>query len=274
MEKRFVRSFAVFLIVLLPVLAGCAESSTVSLGKESYREDAVFQVSTINGLLQGLFDGEVTCGELKKKGDLGIGTFDGLDGEMILVDGRVLQVKASGKVRPAPDWFKTPFATVVFFSPQYTKTVKAVSGLDDLQVLLDDFITNRNMFSGIRIDGTFSYVKTRSVPRQVKPYPPLVEATKNQPEFEMRNVRGTIVGFYCPPYVEGINVPGYHLHFVTQDRSQGGHLLECVLEEGKVQMDPIGEFRMKIPTGRDFADADLTMDLNKEMEEVEKGGGN
>lgn len=259
-------------MLLLPALAGCAGNSAVRLGEGGYPEDAVFQVSTINGSLQGLFDGQVTCGELKKKGDLGIGTFDGLDGEMILVDGRVLQVKASGKVQPAPDWFKTPFATVVSFSPQYTKTVKAVSGLADLQVMLDDLTTSRNMFSGIRIDGTFSYVKTRSVPRQVKPYPPLVEVTENQPVFEMRNVRGTIVGFYCPPYVKGINVPGYHLHFVTQDRNRGGHLLECVLEEGRVKVDTIREFHMKLPAGSDFANADLTTDRKKEMEEVESGG--
>ncbi|MCL6449529.1 MAG: acetolactate decarboxylase [Armatimonadetes bacterium] len=125
------------------------------------------------------------------------------------------------------------------------------------------------MFYAIRIDGTFSYVKTRSVPEQAKPYPPLAEVTKNQPVFEMRNVRGTVAGFYCPPYVEGLNVPGYHLHFVAEDRRQGGHLLECSFQEGKVQMDQTREFYLTLLAGSDFAVADLTTGRAEELKKAE-----
>ena len=78
-----------------------------------------------------------------------------------------------------------------------------------------------------------------------------------------------MVGFYCPPYIHGLNVPGYHLHFVTEDRKQGGHLLECSLQEGTVQMDPIREFHMLLPAGSDFAQANLTTDRKEELKKVE-----
>lgn len=243
MTKRLYRVIAAILLVAVLTLAGCAQAGQPEKLKEAGRpEGTVFQVSTINALLQGLYDGEMTCGELKKQGDLGVGTFDGLDGEMVVIDGRILQVKADGKVLPAADEEKAPFATVTFFKADQSQKVKEVADYAQLQRLLDGLVTNRNLFCAIRIDGTFSYVKTRSVPRQVKPYPPLAEAVKNQSVFEMRNVRGTVVGFYCPPYVQSLNVPGYHLHFVTEDRKQGGHLLECSLQEGTLQMDPVRNF--------------------------------
>lgn len=116
MTKRLYRVIAAILLAAVLALAGCAQAGKPEKLNEAGRpEDTVFQVSTINALLQGLYDGEITCGELKKQGDLGVGTFDGLDGEMVVVDGRILQVKADGKVLPAPDGEKTPFATVTFF---------------------------------------------------------------------------------------------------------------------------------------------------------------
>jgi len=261
---------AAMLLAALLALAGCAQAGkSEKLREAGPPEDTVFQVSTINALLQGLYDGEVTCGELKKHGDLGVGTFDGLDGEMVVVDGIILQVKADGKVLPAPDGEKTPFAAVTFFSSDRTQQVKELADYSHLQRLLDGLIANRNMFYAIRIDGTFPYVKTRSVPEQAKPYPPLAEVTKNQPVFEMRNVRGSVVGFYCPPYMEGLNVPGYHLHFVTEDRRQGGHLLECSLQEGTLQMDQTRGFYMTLPDGSDFAKADLTTGRTEELKKAE-----
>lgn len=270
MTKRLYRVIAAMLLAVLLILAGCAQAGKYEDLKEaSPPEDTVFQVSTINALLQGLYDGEVTCGELKKHGDLGVGTFDGLDGEMIVVDGSILQVKADGKVLAAPDGEKSPFAAVTFFRSDQEQQVKELADYSQLQRLLDGLVVNRNVFYAIRIDGTFSYVKTRSVPEQEKPYPPLVEVTNNQPVFEMRNVRGTVVGFYCPPYVDGLNVPGYHLHFVTEDRRQGGHLLECSIQEGKVQMDETREFYLTLPAGSDFAMADLTTDRAEELKKAE-----
>jgi acetolactate decarboxylase len=268
MKKHIYYAFAVIVLVAVLALPAYGQAGKHD-GTREGSPGTVFQVSTINALLQGLYDGEMTCGELKKMGDLGIGTFDGLDGEMVMVDGKILQVEADGRVILAPDGEKTPFAAITFFKADQTCTMQGVADFAQLQRQLDDLIRNRNLFYAIRIDGTFSYVKTRSVPRQVKPYPPLAAAAKNQSVFEMQNVRGTVVGFYCPPYVQGLNVPGYHLHFITEDRRQGGHLLECNLQEGTAKLELIRKFSMLLPGSSDFAQLNLTTDRKEELKKVE-----
>lgn len=264
-KKRWPHIITAFLLAaLLATPAG-------ALGRPAapQPENVVCQVSTINALLQGLYDGELTCGQLRKQGDLGIGTFTGLDGEMVVLDGKVLQVKDDGRVLPVADGETTPFATVTFFRADQTRKVEGSMDFPTLRQLLDGLVVNRNLFYAFRIDGDFTYVKTRSVPKQTKPYPVLAEAAKHQSVFEMQNVQGTIVGFYCPPYVQGLNVPGYHLHFITRDRSQGGHLLKCTLTTGTIQAEAVREFHMVLPANQDFAQTNLTVDRREELKKVE-----
>ncbi|MCP8318695.1 MAG: acetolactate decarboxylase, partial [Candidatus Methylarchaceae archaeon HK01B] len=78
-------------------------------------DDILFQTSTISALLEGAYDGNMTYGELKKHGDFGLGTFNGLDGEMAGLDGTFYQVKDDGIAYPVDDSIKTPFALVTFF---------------------------------------------------------------------------------------------------------------------------------------------------------------
>jgi acetolactate decarboxylase len=139
-----------------------------------------------------------------------------------------------------------------------------------LQKQLNDSLPTKNIFYAIRIDGNFSYVKTRSVPKQAKPYPLLAEVVKNQPIFEKKNVRGTIVGFFCPSYVKGINVPGFHFHFISDDRKFGGHLLDCSISKGEIKLDYTNEFAMNLPVTKDFMDTDLSGEKEQELKKVEK----
>ena len=121
------------------------------------------------------------------------------------------------------------------------------------------------------MDGVFSRLKTRSVPRQKKPYPRLVEVARKQPTFEFRNVKGTIVGFRCPAFVKGINVPGYHLHFITEDRTGGGHVLDFKLIKGEIGVDITPNFYLMLPAGEGvFEDLDLTVDREKELRKAER----
>jgi len=89
-----------FLVVVIGFfLCGC--------GQGLAQEEKVFQVSTIKALLAGVYDGEVTFGQLKQQGDLGLGTLNGLDGEMVAVDGRFYQIKTDGVAYPVSDQTKT-----------------------------------------------------------------------------------------------------------------------------------------------------------------------
>lgn len=219
--------------------------------------------------MQGVYDGTMTIKDLRAHGDFGLGTVQALDGEMVGLDGHFYQIRSSGKASRLSDSMKTPFAEVAFFEPEETVTLNGTTNLTELQSRLDGSLATMNLFYGIRIDGTFDYVKTRSVPMQSKPYPPLSEAVKDQKIFEFHSVKGTIVGFRCPDYVNGVNVPGYHLHFITLDRSAGGHLLDFKLENASVLVDSLSELDLALPDSEEFYQADLTEDQQAALTKVE-----
>ncbi|MDP8298677.1 MAG: acetolactate decarboxylase [Candidatus Tantalella remota] len=258
---KLIRYYIILVLLAIPLTADSQEPG---------REDTLFQVSTIDALLEGVYDGDVTFKELKTRGDLGIGTFDRLDGEMIFLDGKFYKVRVDGKVYDVGDEETTPFAAVTFFSPDTVAEVSSLANIEQLKEWLDTLIPSENMFYAVKIEGTFGYIKTRSVPAQEKPYPLLVEVAKGQSIFEFENVKGTLLGFRCPPYVKGVNVPGYHLHFITEDRSAGGHLLECRIDTATAELDLISGFYMVLPDNEDFMKADLSGDKEIQLKGVEQ----
>lgn len=265
---KIILSFILIISVILPLsLAGC----TVKTANPLADGETLVQVSTIDAILNGLYEGMTDFKTLQTYGDFGIGTFVGLDGEMISLDGRFYQVKADGIAYEVPDTMETPFASMTFFDSD--KELELAQGMNftELQVFLDDNLPTENIFYAIKISGTFSYMKTRSVPGQQKPYPPLVEVTANQPVFELNDVKGTIVGFRSPPYAAGVNVPGYHLHFLTEDASAGGHILDFTVEKATAFIDNTSGFYMVLPgEGSDFYNLDLSLDKQEELEQAEK----
>jgi len=234
------------------------------------RRETLAQVSTIDALLAGDYDGKRPCHDLLRFGGFGIGTFHGLDGEMIVLDGTFYKVDITGKVHVMPKETKTPFACVTSFEPDVAIPVPAGLDFDGLCKRIDAKAGGKNLFLAVRVEGTFHYVQTRSVPRQTKPYPPLADVVKQQKTFEFRDVRGTIVGFRCPVYVKGVNVPGYHLHFLTDDRRGGGHILGLTVGEAVATVDVTPNFYLMLPTAGAFAQLDLTKDREKELHNVEK----
>jgi acetolactate decarboxylase len=245
-----------FLILLAAVVS--AETNTVT------------QVSTIDALLAGAYDGQMTVGELLKHGDLGIGTFDALEGEMIVIDHQVYQARADGTVHLMPGNATTPFATVVNFSADQTIDRNGLITCSELQTQIDKSTPNKNLFLAVRLDGTFPSMKVRSVTKQKKPYPPLAEAVQHQAVFEYTNVTGTVLGFRCPSFVKGVNVQGWHLHFISKDRKLGGHILDFSSVGGSLELDTCNRFYMILPEQQQFSTLDLSQDRSKELEKVEK----
>ena len=231
----------------------------------------VFQDSTINALLEGVYDGSMTYGELRRHGDFGLGTFNALDGEMVAVDGDFYQVKADGVAYPVADDQRTPFATVLFFRPTVKRHLTGPLDYDHLQALMDGLMEGPNLFYAVRVDGHFATVTTRSVPRQEKPYPPLAQVAKTQPVFHLEDVSGTLAGFRFPDFARGLNVPGFHLHFLTADRRAGGHVLDLVLGRGELAVDATAHFHLELPTDTAFLHADLGRDPGAELERAERG---
>ncbi|MCJ7444457.1 MAG: acetolactate decarboxylase [Methanotrichaceae archaeon] len=219
--------------------------------------DIFFQVSTISALSEGEFDGTMTIKDLREHGNLGLGTFDRLEGEMVELDGLFYQIKADGIAYSVNESTRTPFAEVTFFEPDKTILFNSSSNLTQFQEYLDSQLPSENIFYAFRIDGTFDYVRTRSPIAQSKPYPTLSKSLTNQKIFEFHNQSGTIVGFRCPDYIEGVNVPGYHFHFITANRSSGGHLIDLKLNKSIIAMENMSQFFMVLPEETDLFHADL-----------------
>lgn len=238
--------------------------------REEYVNDVIYQTSTIDALLEGMYEGDLTVGELKDHGNVGLGTFNDLDGEMVLLDGIVYQVKADGIAYKAGDSMKTPFAAVTKFEADINETIRQEMNNTELTTYMATLMPSRNLMYAVKIEGDFSYMKTRSVPAQKKPYPRLADVTKDQPTFEFENISGTIVGLWMPEYVEKTNVPGYHLHFITNDKSAGGHVLEYTIRSGNVSIDVSDGFFIQCPGTEEFLNADISGERRKELAQVER----
>lgn len=232
--------------------------------------DTVFQVSTINALLEGVYDGDTTFAELRQYGDFGIGTFNALDGEMLALDGDFYQLKSDGRAYHVDDALRTPFAVVTFFEVNQVVEVDEALTYQKLQLLLDELVPTENIFYAIKIEGTFEFVKTRSVPKQEKPYRPLTEVVESQPTYELYDVTGTMAGFRYPRYAAGVNVPGHHFHFITVERQSGGHVLDCRPRHVTVEIDYTPDFHMELPSRGDFLEADLASAREEDIDKVEK----
>lgn len=232
-------------------------------------DDAVYMSSPINALLEGFYETNLTIGMLKEKGDFGIGTFNDLDGELLLVDGEVFQLDVNAIAHRVRDDVKTPFASACFFRPFSTEEVESELDYPAFSRFLDQCLPSPNMLYAIRVEGFFRRVRTRSVPRTAN-YTPLVEATAEQKEACFEQVEGTLVGFYTPGFIPSVNVPGYHFHFIDAARSQGGHLLECHLLRGKIQLQSYSRLDLNIPMTMDYLCAEFERDARKDIEQAER----
>jgi acetolactate decarboxylase len=272
MNKLCTSVIASSLCLLVIATSGCSNSLTTQNDDNCVsHKETLTQISTIDAVLNGVYDGVIDFGALKEYGDFGIGTFESLDGEMMGFDGNFYQIKADGLAYPVDDSMKTPFASVTFFEADDNQDIPEGINYEQLETFLDGILPTDNIFYAIKIEGTFSYMKTRSVPAQEKPYPPLADVAQQQPTFEFSDVAGTVVGFRCPPYVTGVNVPGYHLHFLTESKDGGGHILDFKVKRAEVSVDYTSEFLMILPdSDSDFYNLDLTQNKQEELEQVEK----
>ncbi len=235
--------------------------------------DTLTQYSTIDALMTGIYDGRLSIDQLQRYGDFGLGTFNQLDGEMLVLDGNVYQIPSDGVAREAKPSVATPFAAVTFFEADQSLPIQPGTGLAALKTWLDNQLPTLNLFYAIKIRGSFERVETRSVPRQSKPYPPLKEVAKTQRLFHFEDVHGTVVGFRSPSYIKGLNVPGYHLHFLTADRQAGGHVLDLVISQATIEIDETPVFSVILPDDAAFYAADLSQDQQQDVEKVEHGPG-
>lgn len=240
----------------------------MEMTKQSERENLLYLCAPINALVEGIYEEKIPFREIKRYGDFGLGTFDDLDGEMVMIDGAVYQIPADGRVQRVPEDALTPFAAVTFYEAlthdTSTEPMEYPAFLDWLIRLLP----SPNLFYALRIEGTFSRMKTRSVPKQ-ECYRPLVEVTAHQPVFNFENISGTLAGFYTPSFMSSVSVPGLHLHFLSDDLTHGGHLLECDSVSIKVGVQMLDRIELSLPKSLEYLTWDFQRDIKKDLNKAE-----
>jgi acetolactate decarboxylase len=232
-------------------------------------ESSIYLCAPVNALVEGISEENITFAEIKKHGDFGLGTFNDLDGEMVMLDGNVYQITAEGKVVAIGDDVLTPFACVTFYKPLSHDEISSEMNYEDFIAFINRLLPSPNIFYAIRIDGWFSHIKARSIPKQ-EMYLPLAEATKEQSIFSFSDVEGTVAGFFTPAFVPSVSVPGFHLHFLSSDRKHGGHVLECRPRNVRIGVQFISKIELSLPMSIDYLTEDFKRDVKRDLEKAEK----
>jgi len=217
----------------------------------------VYQTSTMGALLDGVYDGDVTIRELLQHGDFGLGTFNGLDGEMLVLDAVCYQLRSDGSAQVADADQRTPFAVVTWFDADRSFEVTEPVDRAGLKARIDESLPSKNLVVAVRVTGDFGVIRTRTVTEQHRPYPPFTEATQDQQEVTFRDATGTLAGFRMPEYEQGVSVAGYHSHFVDAERRHGGHALDYLLTQGRVDISVRSDLHLSLPRTPEFLAAEL-----------------
>ena len=236
------------------------------------KESSLFQVSLLQALSLGDYRGTITIGELKGHGDIGLGTFDGLDGEMIMLDGAVYKASGDGSVSVVEDDVTTPFANVTFAKDDIADTV-STNSFKDFEKKMGDILKREgaNSVYFIKIRGTFD-ITVRSIAKQSPPYRKLAEVlSKEQTVWDHKDICGTVVGVYCPAYMSMMNNHGWHLHFISDDKKVGGHVLDLAFDDAKSLMTRTDSMNIIIPVTGPFQSLDLSQDQEKDIKSIEGG---
>ncbi|HTF65374.1 MAG TPA: acetolactate decarboxylase [Edaphobacter sp.] len=233
------------------------------------RQHTLFQVSTSGALVQGIYEKAVSSKFLLNYGDFGLGTFVNLDGEMVVLDGSIYQVRSDGTVSEIVDDVGTPFAAVVHFVADQDQIIENAASFDEITKICDQYRDSDNLFYAFRIDGRFTHIHTRAM-RATLDGLPLAKAAAIQPEFDFKDVEGTLVGIWAPQFSSALNVAGYHFHFLSEDRTRGGHLLACRGKNLRVRVEQLNDFHLSLPESAEFLKADLTKDTSKDLAYAEQ----
>lgn len=235
----------------------------------------MFQVSTLQSLLMGYTRPVITVGELLEHGNTGLGTFEDVDGEMIVAGGHCFQAHEDGSVTKASDDTGVPFASVAFLDEECTFELKDVEDIDALKDILNLKVEEWfgiNSMHIVRIDGEFEHVSARSESPFRSQHVALKDIlSETQKSFEFDDVEGTMICVYYPDYMDGINAPGWHLHFLSADRKKGGHTFDLKLRRGLAVMDKLPSIEIQLPTEPAFDTYSLKQAPNDDIKKVEQG---
>ena len=235
----------------------------------------IYQVSTMQALALGYSRAVINVAELMQHGDIGLGTFEDVNGEMIVVDGHCYKADEKGDVCEADGSIGVPFSAVTFFRETRRLELEKTENIGKLKQILDLRIEEDyglNCMHIVRIDGSFKRVSARSETGYRAHHVTLKESLRvTQRDFYFDDIRGTLVCVYFPDYMDGINASGWHLHFISEDRKLGGHVFDVSMYRGTAYFDKITELEIKLPSEPIFDTYSLKSASKDEIRSVEQG---
>jgi acetolactate decarboxylase len=232
------------------------------------RSKRLYQISTSAALVQGVLAGEISSALMMEAGDLGLGTFEDFDGEMMIIDGEIFRMGASGVTRVGPSEIKIPFAQVCWFTSQQSCSFRKIANLLELLATCTQCRRSENLFYAFRIDAYFNSIHVRTV-RETPQGSSLERAGDSEATFSWSDVSGSLVGFWSPAYSASLSVPGYHFHFISDDRTKGGHVLDCSFEKSAAHVQVLTDYEVVLPPAGAFLKADLSIDTRSVLRKVE-----
>ena len=239
-------------------------------------KQTLYQISTLQALSMGYSRAVIPVEAFLQHGNIGLGTFEDVNGEMILLDGQCFRAAENGAVVRAEPDRGVPFAVATFFHHgdkipiEYVENIEVLKHLLDLKIGADFGLNSMHI---VRIDGSFAKVCARSESAHRSHHVSLKDILqKTQNDFIFHDITGTLVCVYFPDYMDGINAPGWHLHFISDDRSLGGHVFDLTMKQGTMIINKISQIQIQLPTSPAFDTYSLKEASQDEIKEVEQGG--
>lgn len=236
---------------------------------------SIYQISTLQALAMGYTRRVTDVQSFLQHGDIGLGTFENVDGEMIVLDGECFRATEDGTVFKASPDMGIPFACIASMVSERQKEIADILNIEQLKKELDlsiEDVFGLNSIHMVRIDGEFSKISARSESPYKSQHIELKDVlAKTQKEFILENTAGSLVCVYFPDYLDGINASGWHVHFVSSDHKRGGHVFDLSLKSGRMHLMKIDNIQMHIPSDPAFDTYTLKDASQKDIKEVEQG---
>lgn len=238
--------------------------------KAEIASSAVTQFAVLDALLGGVYSAGIPVPDVLALGDTGIGCCEGLGGEVVILDGVAFECTVENPPRRMDAGESLPFVDVSVLDESRGSAVADLD-LAGLERAVEDRLASRNLFHAVRVDGVMARVRTRVTTKQEPPFRPLAEVAAEQIETETEECAGSLVGFWMPRIYQGISVAGLHLHFLSDDRAVGGHVLDARVREGRLRMTAHRRFVLVLPEDEQFLNTELTHDDDHRIVAVEGG---
>jgi len=212
-----------------------------------------FQAGLIIGIQQGVYEGDVDFKRLEQHGDTGLGTLNGVDGEMIAIDNDFYHIDSAGAIKKIDPVTLTPFSIVTKFNPTLSFMIAKITSLDELTILLDTHIPTPNIFYMMRIDAELDWIKIDGENCKMRPAKPLIPRSS-----EFTHLAGSLIVTRCPDYSAAFTIPGYHYHFIDSTKTRGGHVADLKIKTASVKMTFMRRFSMVLFNNKSFNSMELS----------------